>query len=249
MTARQWPWAACSSLNTIASPMSRVPGPLVTLVLTRTRENEFSRVGGTQVDPVLCRIVEEGQRRVLVVGDLGGGLGAPDPVVAGERLDRCPCVLKVLGQEDLVQRLASANVHALEERKANRPGVRQSIKPQGACSPRRGAIARPVARIRAATARLVRARQPDAQDLDYRAPSASHPSWLVDLPLEVASYALTTVVLAVLQDGWDPRNPQVRGPINASTGTLVAQRIEQLPPKWRRSPAVLSCGFAGPRGP
>src|SRR6266704_2200170 len=42
LTARQRPWAACSSLNTIASPVSLVPGPLVTLVLALTGENELS---------------------------------------------------------------------------------------------------------------------------------------------------------------------------------------------------------------
>src|SRR4030095_17179706 len=42
LTARQRPSAACSSLNTIASPVSLVPGPLVTLVLALTGENELS---------------------------------------------------------------------------------------------------------------------------------------------------------------------------------------------------------------
>src|SRR5918995_5699363 len=38
LTARQRPSAASSSLNTIASPASLLPGPLVTLVLARTGE-------------------------------------------------------------------------------------------------------------------------------------------------------------------------------------------------------------------
>src|SRR6266540_6796924 len=42
LTARQRPSAACSSLNTIASPLSLVPGPLVTLVLALTGANELS---------------------------------------------------------------------------------------------------------------------------------------------------------------------------------------------------------------
>src|SRR5215207_6776237 len=42
LTARQWPSAACSSLNTIASPVSLVPGPLVTRVLALTGANELS---------------------------------------------------------------------------------------------------------------------------------------------------------------------------------------------------------------
>src|SRR6266516_91230 len=42
LTARQRPWAASSSLNTIASPVSRVPGPLVTLVRALTGEKALS---------------------------------------------------------------------------------------------------------------------------------------------------------------------------------------------------------------
>src|SRR6266581_4218483 len=42
LTARQRPSAAWRSLNTIASPVALVPGPLVTLVLALTGENELS---------------------------------------------------------------------------------------------------------------------------------------------------------------------------------------------------------------
>ena len=82
--------------------MSRVPGPLVTLVRALTREGTLDGVGGAQVLPVLGRVVEEGQQRLSVVGDLGDRLGPLDAVLGGERLDRCPCVVEVLGQDDLV---------------------------------------------------------------------------------------------------------------------------------------------------
>src|SRR4029453_8214651 len=63
LTARQRPSAACSSLNTIASPVSLVPGPLVTLVLALTGENELSmglvtgmKGGGCRLRPRIgCR--------------------------------------------------------------------------------------------------------------------------------------------------------------------------------------------------
>src|SRR5215212_3336467 len=60
LTARQRSWAASSSLNAIASPAALEPGPLVTLVLSRTVEKGgLDRVAGLEVPPVLGREVEE----------------------------------------------------------------------------------------------------------------------------------------------------------------------------------------------
>jgi hypothetical protein len=78
------------------------------------------------VDPVLGGIVEEGQQPILVVGDFGDGLGPLDAIVGGERLDRRPCMLQILGQEDLVERLAGAGVDALGQRTQNIPDL---VKP------------------------------------------------------------------------------------------------------------------------
>ena len=64
------------SLNAIASPAAREPGPRVIFVRCRTVANvDPDRVGGAQVDPVLGGVVVEREEHVEVLGDLGGRLG------------------------------------------------------------------------------------------------------------------------------------------------------------------------------
>jgi len=59
----------------MAIPAAVEPGPLVTLARCLTVAKVDSIVGRAQVDPVLGRVVVEGQQFFHVVGDLGGGLG------------------------------------------------------------------------------------------------------------------------------------------------------------------------------
>ena len=64
------PWLSSAAL--------REPGPLVTLVLSRTVEKgRLDRVGGPQVGPVLGGEVVEREQHVELVDDLLGGLGEP----------------------------------------------------------------------------------------------------------------------------------------------------------------------------
>src|SRR6478609_3110021 len=103
LTERQRDWAASMSLNAIARPAAREPGPLVTLLRCRTVANVDS-IGGAQIDPVLGRVVVELQQHVQVVDDLRDGLGELGAVVDSERLRGDPGVLAVLGFEDLLHR-------------------------------------------------------------------------------------------------------------------------------------------------
>ena len=77
------------SLNDIATPAAREPGPLVTRCRSRTVANVDSsdRIGGTQVNPVLGGVVVERQQDVDVLGDLGDRLGPLGAIVGGERFD------------------------------------------------------------------------------------------------------------------------------------------------------------------
>src|SRR5664280_1120346 len=87
LTARQRRWAASMSLNAIASPAPREPGPLVTLVPCRTVAKVDSMgVRGSQMDPMVGRVVVELQQHVQLAGDLLHGLGKLGAVVVLERL-------------------------------------------------------------------------------------------------------------------------------------------------------------------
>ncbi len=67
LTARQRCCADSISLNAIAIPAAREPGPLVTRWRSRTVTNvDPDRVGGAQVDPVLGREVVERRQHVEV---------------------------------------------------------------------------------------------------------------------------------------------------------------------------------------
>src|SRR6266516_4413538 len=93
------------SLNTMASPAARLPGPLVTLVRSRTvAKGGLDWITGLEVDPVFGGESEEGQQLVLVVGDLRGCLGVLGAVGGGELLDRLLGVGAVFGAADLRQR-------------------------------------------------------------------------------------------------------------------------------------------------
>src|SRR6266542_5443281 len=82
LTARHRVCADSMSLNAIATPAAREPGPLVTrLAKPDGGEGGLDRVGGAQVDPVLGGVGVEGQQHVEVVGDLGGRLGPLGAVV------------------------------------------------------------------------------------------------------------------------------------------------------------------------
>jgi hypothetical protein len=82
----------------MAIPAAREPGPLVTLVRKRTvAKVDNDRVRGTQMHPMLGRILVELQQHVGVVGDLCDRLGVLRAVVDGERLDRHLGLVDVLG--------------------------------------------------------------------------------------------------------------------------------------------------------
>jgi hypothetical protein len=104
-------------LNTIASPVSLVPGPLVTLVLALTGENELS-MGFVVRRWTQCSagIVKEAQQPLGLAGDLGDGLGPLDAVVGREGVDGVLSVATVRGQDDLGQGPAGAGVDALGRR-------------------------------------------------------------------------------------------------------------------------------------
>ena len=74
-TARHRDCAASMSLNAIARPAAREPGPLVTLVReSHGREGRFDGVGRSQMDPVVGRVVVELEQHIEVAGDLLDGL-------------------------------------------------------------------------------------------------------------------------------------------------------------------------------
>jgi hypothetical protein len=76
LTARQRCWAASISMNAMAIPAAVEPGPLVTLVRCLTvAKVRLDGLGRAQVDPVLGRVVGEGQQFCHVADDLDGGLG------------------------------------------------------------------------------------------------------------------------------------------------------------------------------
>ena len=71
-------------------------------------EGGLDRGRGAQVDPVLSRVVVEGEQNVEVLGDLRDGLGPLDPAVGGERLRGGFGVLLVLDVPDLCERSLGA---------------------------------------------------------------------------------------------------------------------------------------------
>src|SRR4051812_22360915 len=102
------------SLNAMANPAARDPGPLVTLLPWRTVANVLPNgVRGPQVDPVLGGEVVERQQLVDVVGDLPDGFAELRPVRRRERGHRVQGVPAVLGVPDLGQRLLRPRVRRL----------------------------------------------------------------------------------------------------------------------------------------
>jgi hypothetical protein len=77
------------------------------------REGRLDRIRGPEMDPMLGRIVMEGEQRLGVVDHLGDRLGPLGAEVGGERLDGPLGGGAILGLGDLVQRLAGARVDAL----------------------------------------------------------------------------------------------------------------------------------------
>ncbi len=73
-TARHRPWAASMSLNAMASPAARLPGPRVTFMRCRTVA-KVDRVRGPQMDPVLGGVVVEREQYLAAVDDFGDRLG------------------------------------------------------------------------------------------------------------------------------------------------------------------------------
>jgi hypothetical protein len=65
---------------------------------------------------VLGRVVVERQQLLLILGDLGGGLGELRPVGGGEGLDCLAGAVLVLGVPDLGQGLLRARVRGLRQR-------------------------------------------------------------------------------------------------------------------------------------
>jgi hypothetical protein len=115
--------AASISLNAIASPAAREPGPRMIFVRCQTvAKVDPDRVRDAQMDPVLGQEVVERQQDLEVVGDLRGRFGELRTVSGPER---CGGVegMAVLGVPDLGQRL-------LRPRDAlTRPSARSSALP------------------------------------------------------------------------------------------------------------------------
>ena len=97
MTARHRSCADSMSLNAMARPAVREPGPLVILVrcLTVAKVDSIGLVV-RRYTPVLARVVVERQQLVRVVGDLRGGLGELRAVGGPESLHRGEGVRLVL---------------------------------------------------------------------------------------------------------------------------------------------------------
>jgi hypothetical protein len=98
------------SLNAMAMPAALEPGPLVTLVRSRTVAKVDSIGLVAQVDPVLGGEVVQREEHVEVVGDLGHRLGPLRSVEVLERLDRLQCVVAVRGVIDFGERTLRAGL-------------------------------------------------------------------------------------------------------------------------------------------
>ena len=99
------------SLNAIATPAAREPGPLV----TRCRSRTVAKVDSIglvvrRCTQMLGRVVIEGEQHVEVLGDFGDRLGPLGAVEVRECLSRLTCVFLVLGVVDLSQRRLRARV-------------------------------------------------------------------------------------------------------------------------------------------
>ena len=129
-------------------------------------------------NPVLGRVVVEGQEDVQVVADLRSGLGPLAPVFGGERLRRCFRVGFVLGLVDLGQRLLRARVgrlRLLDE--PVRDGARQMLA---------AALQAEAAAYIDAHAGVVPVRAPRVSNPDFRSssgrcahPAEGHPQVLI----------------------------------------------------------------------
>src|ERR1022692_1378163 len=84
-TARQRSCADSMSLNAIARPAAREPGPLVTLVRRLTVAKVDSSVGRAQVDPVLGGVVAGREQPAGIADDLHYCLGELRPVPRSAR--------------------------------------------------------------------------------------------------------------------------------------------------------------------
>jgi hypothetical protein len=114
------------SLNAIAIPAAREPGPLV----TRWRNLTVAKVDSIGFVvlrcPVLGRVVVEGEQHIEVVGDLRGRLGPLHTIVGGERLRSCDRQGLVLGLIDFGESLLRVWVCRLRQRGKN---IRDLVKP------------------------------------------------------------------------------------------------------------------------
>jgi hypothetical protein len=114
-TARQRAWAASMSLNAMASPAARDPGPLVVLVRWRTVAKMLSMVGGAQVLPVLGGVVVERHPGCLPPHASSGWGEAPlEPVVqvlTHRRLRTPPCRISRLAGTPPLGRSSQAVLH------------------------------------------------------------------------------------------------------------------------------------------
>src|SRR5436190_10925074 len=103
------------SLNTIASPAARLPGPLVTLVRSRTVAKVDSIVARLEVHPVFGGEVVEGQQLLGVIDDFRHRLWVLGAEQVRKRRDRLLGVLAVLGVADLRQGLARRRMRRLRQ--------------------------------------------------------------------------------------------------------------------------------------
>jgi hypothetical protein len=103
-------------LNTIASPAARLPGPLVTLVRSRTVAKVDSMgLLVFQVHPVLGGEIVEGQQLLGVIHDFRHRLGVLGAEQVRKHCDRLLGVLAVLGVADLRQGLARRRMRRLRQ--------------------------------------------------------------------------------------------------------------------------------------
>ena len=186
LTARQRAWADSMSLNAMATPAARDPGPLVTRCRSRTvAKVDSDWCGGTPVDPMLGRVVVERQQHIDVLGDLRDRLRPTGAVVSLERFHRLQgvvaCPRRCRSPRARRSRLGAQTSAGRQERRADMEpapllaGVVERL-PQGLPKPQRPS---PTASTGAVIPRRRQSRSRSAHDsVDSRYPSVNATSSL-----------------------------------------------------------------------
>ena len=100
-------------ITTSTTPTTAHRPPMMDVKDTAGGAGDNDRVGSTQMDPVLGRVVVERQQLVQIVGDLRDGLAELGPVGCVEGFHRVQGVPAILGVPDLRQRFLRPGVRRL----------------------------------------------------------------------------------------------------------------------------------------